>query len=79
LVKIFHVSLLVPALAQNYKQHILSPAKVRKICYSLAELYVKAVYLIYLGGGGLKFMKHLKERLKLLKFGNLCTKLIKPS
>jgi hypothetical protein len=25
----------------NYKQHILSPVKVRKLCYSVAELYVK--------------------------------------
>jgi hypothetical protein len=24
---------LVPVLAPNYKQHILSPAKVRKVCY----------------------------------------------
>jgi hypothetical protein len=29
---------LVPVLAPNYKQHILSPAKVRKVFYSLAEL-----------------------------------------
>jgi hypothetical protein len=35
---------LVPALAPNYKQHILSPAEVRKVCYSLAELVVKSVY-----------------------------------
>jgi hypothetical protein len=27
-----------PVLAPNYKQHILSPAEVRKVCYSLAEL-----------------------------------------
>jgi hypothetical protein len=32
---------LVLVLAPNYKQHILSPAKVRKVCYSLAELCVK--------------------------------------
>jgi hypothetical protein len=27
---------LVPVLAPNYKQHILSPAEVIKVCYSLA-------------------------------------------
>jgi hypothetical protein len=31
-------------LVPNYKQHISSPAKVRKVCYSLAELFVKPVY-----------------------------------
>jgi hypothetical protein len=36
---------LVPILTPNYKLHILSPAEVRKVCYSLAELYVKYVYL----------------------------------
>jgi hypothetical protein len=36
--------LLVPVLAPNYKQHILSPDKVRKICYSLAELYIKCLF-----------------------------------
>jgi hypothetical protein len=30
----------VPVLAPNYKQNILSLAKVRKVCYSFAELYV---------------------------------------
>jgi len=43
---------LVPVLAPNYKQHILSPAKVRKVCYSLAELYVKSVYLNLFGWRG---------------------------
>jgi hypothetical protein len=43
---------LVPVLAPNYKQHILSPAEVRKLCYSLAELYVKCVYLNLFGGRG---------------------------
>jgi hypothetical protein len=38
----YHLQLV---LAAKYKQHILSPAKVRKICYSLAELYVRYVYL----------------------------------
>jgi hypothetical protein len=36
---------LVPVLAPNYMQYILTPAKVRKLCYSLAELYVNGVYL----------------------------------
>jgi hypothetical protein len=40
---------LLLALAPNYKQHILSPAKVTKVCYSLAELYVKSVYLNLFG------------------------------
>jgi hypothetical protein len=31
--------------SELYKQHILSPAKVRNVCYSLAEIYVKSVYL----------------------------------
>jgi len=43
---------LVAALAPNYKQHILSPAKVRKACYSLAELYVRCVYLNLFGWRG---------------------------
>jgi hypothetical protein len=37
--------LLVLVLAPNYKQHILSLAKVRKVCYSLAKIYVKSAYL----------------------------------
>jgi hypothetical protein len=41
--------LCVRELALIYKQHILSPAEVRKVCYSLAELYVKPVYLNYSG------------------------------
>jgi hypothetical protein len=50
---------LVPVLASNCKQHILSPAEVRKVCYSLAELqaYIKSIW-IYSGGGGAAFMKH---------------------
>jgi hypothetical protein len=40
---------LVPALAASYKQHILPPAEVRKICYSLAEFYVKYGYLNLFG------------------------------
>jgi hypothetical protein len=31
-------------LAPNYKQHILSSAKLRKECYLLPELYVKSIY-----------------------------------
>jgi hypothetical protein len=38
-------TLLLPLLATNYKQHILSPTKVRKVFYSLAELYAKSRYL----------------------------------
>jgi hypothetical protein len=32
-------------LAPNHKQPILSPTNVRKVCFSLDELYVKSVYL----------------------------------
>jgi hypothetical protein len=46
LAEIFYLSLmLVPILAPNYKQHVLSPAKVRKAFYSLAELYIISVHL----------------------------------
>jgi hypothetical protein len=31
----------VPVLAPNYKQHILPWAELRKVCYSLPELYAK--------------------------------------
>jgi hypothetical protein len=52
----------VLVLALNYKQNILSPARVRKVCYSLAELYVISVYLNLFGwwGGGVKFIKYFK-------------------
>jgi hypothetical protein len=40
------------ALVPNYKQHILSPAKVRKVCYSLDELYVKFADLNIFGWMG---------------------------
>jgi hypothetical protein len=50
----FTYHLVVPILAPNYKQHILSPAKFRKLCYSLAKLYVISVYLNLFGGGGRK-------------------------
>jgi hypothetical protein len=43
---------LVPVLARNYKQHILSLAKLKTVCYSLAELYVKSVYLNLFGWMG---------------------------
>jgi hypothetical protein len=49
---------LVLVLAPNYKQHILSPAEVRKVFYSLSELYVKSVYLNS-GGGGCEVHKTL--------------------
>jgi hypothetical protein len=37
-------SRIVPVLAANYKQHGLVPAKVRKVCYSLTEIYVRCAY-----------------------------------
>jgi hypothetical protein len=40
----YFTSLSVLALAPNYKQQILLPAEVRKICYSLGEFYVRCVY-----------------------------------
>jgi hypothetical protein len=43
---------LVPVLSPNYKQHILSPAKVRKARYSLAELHDNSVYLNLFGWRG---------------------------
>jgi hypothetical protein len=43
---------LVPVLAPKYKQHILSPSKLRKVCYSLPEIYVKSVYLNLFGYRG---------------------------
>jgi hypothetical protein len=49
----------VPVLASNYKQHILSSAEVTTACYSLAERYVKYVYLNLFGWrGGATFIKH---------------------
>jgi hypothetical protein len=50
--KYFSYNFLLPVLAPNCKQQILSPAKVRKVCYSLAELYVKSVYLNLFGWRG---------------------------
>jgi hypothetical protein len=51
---------LVPVLAPNYKQHTFSPAKVRKVCYSLAEIYVRSVYLNLFRWTEVNFMKHLR-------------------
>jgi hypothetical protein len=46
LLEIFHLSLSsLPVLVPNYKQHILSSAKGRKVCYSLTELYFKSVHM----------------------------------
>jgi hypothetical protein len=42
--------LLVPLLAQ--KQHILLPDKFRNVCYSLAQIYFKSVYLNLFGWRG---------------------------
>jgi hypothetical protein len=53
---------LVPVLAPNYKQQILSQAKVRRVCYSLAELYVKSVYLIISCRGGRELHETFKGR-----------------
>jgi hypothetical protein len=39
-----HQLILIPVLVTNCKLHILSPAEVRKVCYSLAEIYVRTVY-----------------------------------
>jgi hypothetical protein len=44
--------LLVPVLTPNYKQHILSPTEVRKVCYLLAEIYVKSLYFNLFGWRG---------------------------
>jgi hypothetical protein len=45
---------LVPVLAPNYKQHILLLAKVRKVCYLVAELYVRSAYMnVFEWRGGL--------------------------
>jgi hypothetical protein len=42
-------------LVSNYKQHILSPARVRKVCCSLPELCVKLLYLNFCGWWGAWF------------------------
>jgi hypothetical protein len=43
---------LIPVMASNYKQHILLPAKLRKLYYSLTEIYVKSVYFNLFGCRG---------------------------
>jgi phage FluMu gp28-like protein len=48
----YFTCLSVSVQAPNYNQHILSPAEVRKVCYSLAELYVIFVYLNLFGCRG---------------------------
>jgi hypothetical protein len=55
-----YISVLVTTPKCSNKQHILSPAEVRKVSYSSGELYVRSLYLIYLGTGGVKFMKYFK-------------------
>jgi hypothetical protein len=49
---------LLPILAPNYKQHILSPAEVRKVCYSLAELCQMCLFEFIRAEGVAKFTKH---------------------
>jgi hypothetical protein len=50
---------LVQVLAPNYKQHILSLAKARKVRYSLAVRYVKiCLFEFNWVEGGVNFMKH---------------------
>jgi hypothetical protein len=59
--------------APNHKQHIWLPIEVRKICYTLTELYVTPVWLNY-SVGGLNIMKHLRagtEKHKILGTCNL--------
>jgi hypothetical protein len=65
--KYFTYHLLVPVLAPNYKQHILSPAKVEKVYYSSPEPYVTSVYLNLSGRGGVKFKKNFKGRARAMK------------
>jgi hypothetical protein len=48
---------LVPVLAPNCKQHILSSTKDRKVCYSLAEDYVIYVYVNLFGWRGAQAIK----------------------
>jgi hypothetical protein len=58
LVEILNLS---PLLAPNYKQHILSPAKVSEVCYLLAELVIRYVYFEFVRvEGDATFMKLLK-------------------
>jgi hypothetical protein len=68
--KYFTYHSVVLVLAPNYKQHILSPAKVREVCYSVGGLYVKSVYL-NLFKWRRDFHETLQGGRKLLKFGKL--------
>jgi hypothetical protein len=43
---------LVPVLVPIYKQHILSSAKLRTVCYSLPQIYVNSVYFNLFGWRG---------------------------
>jgi hypothetical protein len=53
---------LVSAHSPNYKRQILLSVRLRKVCYSLPEIYVKSVYLIViLAEGVMKSMKHLNR------------------
>jgi hypothetical protein len=63
---------LIPVLAPNYKQHILSPAKVRKnILLINWTLYQICLFEIMWVEGGVKFMKLFKVGGKLENSGNL--------
>jgi hypothetical protein len=44
--------------------------KLRKVCYSLAKLYARSVYLHLFVWRGVKFIKHLKEGTQDTEFGN---------
>jgi hypothetical protein len=59
---------LVTELAANYKQHILSPAEAIKVCYSLAEHYVKSVYMNLFRRRGHKVHKTFLRRGQAIKF-----------
>jgi hypothetical protein len=58
-------------LAPKYKQHILSLAEGKKLCYLLAELCQICLFEFILVQGGATFMKYFKAGRKLRKFGNL--------
>jgi hypothetical protein len=52
---------LVLVLSPNYKQNILRPPKVRKVCYSLAELHVKSLNFNLFRWRSVKFITKFKE------------------
>jgi hypothetical protein len=62
---------LIPVLVLNYKQCILSLAKVRKECYSLAELYVICVCLNLFGWRGAWRLWNILKEGASYKIGNL--------